>query len=134
MKLIETFDEKEIKEMIETTGLKTGSAIKITNALKEKQSEATDPYADEDNEGSLSYVVNNEAKENSWTPQMTNEEHLDFTDTFRKQDNKCSVRDTCARIRNNTDGVADRLPAFFYVKSSRYQTFFKINIRKVEGN
>lgn len=136
--VIKSFNKDQIEEMIQTTGIKAGSAIKLKNALLELEDEEqpyeplNDDNDDNERQPSQSWILNNEAMDSNWSPEKNNMAHLDKTNVFARSDMTCSVRDTCARIKQNQDGICDQLPEEFYVKSSRYKTYFKIKIRRVQ--
>lgn len=137
LEMIRSFNLDQIEEMISTTGIKAGSAIKLKNALKEHNANESDeeqpykPLNDENENHSANWILNNEAMDSNWTPEKNNLAHLDKTNDFARPDMSCSVRDTCARIKENRDNICHQLPKEFYVKSSRYQTYFKIKIQQL---
>jgi len=124
---LKSLDNDQFKEMINKLNIKKGSAIKIENSLRDLKDNALPPVAyDPLWAGTGIWNVKNTPQPKGWKPENPQE---DFTKRFSKDDGSCSVRETCENIK--TGKVRNlQLPASFFIKSTRYQVYFRIEVTK----
>jgi len=116
---------KEVDEMFKKVECKDGACVKIQNSLLK----AKKAY---NMEIGNNISVENDVMPKGWTPQKNQLGHKDYTPEFKKKDGTCSIRGMCNRIKHRQapdKAYPNNSPAEFYVKSTRFNQYFKIVVK-----